>query len=221
MEGPTDDPEVEKLRNRQVKNFFALLLLSLGTPMVLMGDEVRRSQRGNNNAYCQDSEISWFDWTLLDPHRDLHRFVQRLIHLRLRRDLAREDPGLSLNQLLHQADIQWHGVRLNQPDWGQDSLSLAATARSLKGRYLLHLMVNAYWEPLLFELPSPEGPAWQRLVDTYLESADDICDLHDAPLIESPTYFVQPRSVVLLFQATMMNDLIYQQGGRAPDRRRV
>ncbi|MGE5259230.1 MAG: glycogen debranching protein GlgX [Hyphomicrobiales bacterium] len=198
-EGLTDDPEVEKLRNRQVKNFFAVLLLSLGTPMVLMGDEVRRTQRGNNNAYCQDNEISWLDWTLLGPRRDLHRFLQRLIRLRLRRDLFREDPGLSLNQLLRQAAIRWHGVKLNQPDWGQDSHSLAATARSLKGRYLLHLMVNAFWEPLLFELPSPEGPAWQRLVDTYLESPDDICDWPDAPLVESPAYRVQPRSVVLLF----------------------
>jgi isoamylase len=197
-EGPTDDPEVERLRNRQVKNFFAITLLSLGTPMLLMGDEVRRTQGGNNNAYCQDSEISWFDWSLLDKHRDVHRFVQRLVQLRLLRDPSREDPGLSLNQFLRQAEIQWHGVRLNQPDWGQDSHSLAGTARSLRGRYLLHLMVNAYWEPLLFELPSPEGPGWRRLVDTYLEAPDDICDLPDALLVEAPTYLVQARSVVLL-----------------------
>jgi isoamylase len=199
VEGPTDDPEVERLRNRQVKNFFAITLLSMGTPMVLMGDEVRRTQRGNNNAYCQDSEIGWFDWTLLHEHRDVHRFVKTLIQLRLRRDLSQEDPGLSLNQLLRQSEIRWHGVRLNQPDWGHDSHSLAATARSLKGTYLLHLMVNAYWEPLLFELPSPEGPGWQRLVDTHLERPDDICDLPDAPAVESTTYLAQARSVVLLF----------------------
>ena len=198
VEGPTADPEVERLRNRQVKNFFSITLLSMGTPMLLMGDEVRRTQRGNNNAYCQDSEISWFDWTLLDGHRDVHRFVKTLIQLRLRRDLSREDPGLSLNQLLCQSEIRWHGVRLNQPDWGQDSHSLAATARSLKGTYLLHLMVNAYREPLLFELPSPESPGWQRLVDTYLESPADIYDVTTAPIVAGSTYQVQPRSVVLL-----------------------
>ena len=198
VEGPTDDREVEKLRNRQVKNFFALTLLALGTPMLLMGDEARHTQRGNNNAYCQNNEISWFDWTLLEKHRDVHRFVQELIHLRLRRDLSEEDPGLSLNQLLHQGKIQWHGVRLNQPDWGRDSHSLAVTVRSMQGGYLLHLMVNVYWEPLGFELPSPESPGWQRLVDTYLESPADIHDVADAPVVAASTYQVQPRSVVFL-----------------------
>ena len=75
VEGPTDDPAVEKLRNRQVKNFLTVTLMSLGTPMILMGDEVRHTQRGNNNAYCHDNEISWFDWTLVDKHADCHRFV--------------------------------------------------------------------------------------------------------------------------------------------------
>jgi isoamylase len=197
-EGPTDDPEVERLRNRQVKNFFTVTLLALGTPMLLMGDEVRRTQHGNNNAYCQDNEISWFDWALLDKHRDVHRFVKTLVDLRLRRELSREDPGLSLNQLLRQGEIRWHGVRLNQPDWSHDSHSLAATARGFKGGYLLHLMLNAYWEPLAFELPLPEAPGWYRLVDTSLESPDDICDLPAAPIVEPSTYLVQPRSVVLL-----------------------
>ena len=79
VEGPTDDPAVEKLRNRQVKNFLTVTMLSLGVPMILMGDEVRRTQSGNNNAYCQDNEISWFDWTLVTKHADLHRFVTLLI----------------------------------------------------------------------------------------------------------------------------------------------
>ena len=79
VEGPTDDPAVEKLRNRQVKNFLTVTMMSLGVPMILMGDEVRRTQRGNNNAYCQDNEISWFDWTLVEKHADVHRFVSLLI----------------------------------------------------------------------------------------------------------------------------------------------
>ena len=90
VEGPTDDPAVEKLRNRQVKNFLTVTMLSLGVPMILMGDEVRRTQRGNNNAYCQDNETSWFDWTLLEKHADVHRFVSLLIARRLLRDVEHE-----------------------------------------------------------------------------------------------------------------------------------
>ena len=92
VEGPTADPEIERLRHRQVKNFLAITLLSVGTPMLLMGDEVRRTQRGNNNAYCQDNEISWFDWTLVERHRDLHRFVKMLIRQRL---VLGDDPGVA------------------------------------------------------------------------------------------------------------------------------
>ena len=82
-EGPTDDPEIERLRNRQVKNFFTALMLSGGVPMFVMGDEVRRSQRGNNNAYCQDNETNWFDWNLLSKHADVLRFVKLLIERRV------------------------------------------------------------------------------------------------------------------------------------------
>jgi isoamylase len=89
-EGPTDDPTVEALRNRQINNFFVLELLSAGTPMLLMGDEVRRTQRGNNNAYCQDSDISWFDWSLLERHADIHRFVKMLVGFRQRRGVVAE-----------------------------------------------------------------------------------------------------------------------------------
>lgn len=215
VEGPTDDLGVEKLRNRQVKNFFAITLLSLGAPMLLMGDEVRRTQRGNNNAYCQDNEISWLDWTLLDKHRDVHRFVQKLNRLRLRRDLSQEDPGLSLNQLLRQGKIQWHGVKLNQPDWSAESHSLAAAAESLRGRFLLHLMLNAYWEPLEFELPSPVSPGWRRLVDTALDPPHDISVVQTAPVVAGSTYHVQPRSVVLLVSRTSGKP---GSGGRQPRR---
>ena len=125
VEGPSDDPAVEKLRNRQVKNFLTVTMLSLGVPMILMGDEVRRTQRGNNNAYCQDNEISWFDWTLLSKHADVHRFVRLLIARRLMRDVEHERRRVSLNQLLRDAKHAWHGVKLDQPDWSPDSHSLA------------------------------------------------------------------------------------------------
>src|SRR4029450_7867177 len=100
VEGATDDPAIERLRNRQVKNFLTTTMLSLGLPMILMGDEVRRTQRGNNNAYCQDNEISWFDWTLVKKHADLHRFVRLLNAHRRMRDVEPERQRLSLNQVL-------------------------------------------------------------------------------------------------------------------------
>src|SRR2546429_7152659 len=128
VEGPTDDPTVETLRNRQVKNFLTVTLLSIGMPMILMGDEVRRTQRGNNNAYCQDNETSWFDWTLVAKHADVHRFVTLLSAQRLLRDEEPERQRLSLNQLLREANRAWHGVKLGQPDWGNWSHSLAFTA---------------------------------------------------------------------------------------------
>ena len=201
VEGPSNDPAVETLRNRQVKNFLTLTLLAAGTPMLLMGDEVRRTQRGNNNAYCQDNELSWFDWELLKKHADIHRFARIMVLLRGWRDVAKHDPGLSLNQMLRRARIQWHGVKLWQPDWGHDSRSLAITAHSLMGRFLLHGILNAYWEALEFQLPPvTEGPdrQWRRCVDTALDSPHDICELTQAPALREATYLVQPRSTVIL-----------------------
>jgi glycogen operon protein len=200
-EGPTDDPAIEALRNRQVKNFLVLELLAAGTPMVLMGDEVRRSQGGNNNAYCQDGEISWFDWSLLERHADIHRFVKLLNAFRQRRDTVAEGRKVSLNQLLQRAKIQWHGVVLNRPDWSEHSHSLAFTLPTLRGRFRLHGMLNAYWEPLRFELPPiPEESrgGWRRCVDTALASPDDFCPWETAPFVEHGEYIVQPRSVVVL-----------------------
>ena len=117
VKGPSDDPSVEKLRNRQVKNFLTVTMLSLGVPMILMGDEVRRTQYGNNNAYCQDNETSWFDWTLVTRHADVHRFLKLLIERRVLRDLYPEGHPVSLNRLLATANKTWHGVKLGQPDW--------------------------------------------------------------------------------------------------------
>jgi isoamylase len=201
VEGPTENRTVEALRNRQVKNFFALMLLAAGTPMILMGDEVRRTQGGNNNAYCQDSDLNWFDWSLLERHGDVHRFVKALNQFRLRRAVVREASTLSLNELLRRARIEWHGVTLNRPDWSNHSHSLAFTVRSLGGRFLLHGMLNAYWGPLTFELPPlpAEAPQmWRRCIDTALNSPDDIYPWEDAPVLTQATYVVQPRSIVLL-----------------------
>jgi len=199
VEGPTDDPQIEGLRNRQVKNLLLMNMMSLGVPMLLMGDEVRRTQRGNNNAYCQDNEISWLDWTLLERHADIHRFLKRLIRLRSRLDVFKYDHKLSLTQLLQQAQIEWHGVKLYQPDWGYNSHSIAFSVWGR--RELFHVILNAYWKPLEFELPPAPGGSqggWHRIIDTYLEPPDDFCYWSEAPIVEGLTYLARERSAVVL-----------------------
>jgi isoamylase len=200
VEGPTEDPEIEKLRNRQVKNLFTVTMLSLGLPMISMGDEVRRTQQGNNNAYCQDNQTSWFDWTLVEKHADVLRFVRMLCSRRL---LLKEDADqgyANLSELLHMAERTWHGVKLGQPDWSDTSHSLALYAEARNLHLHLYLILNAYWEPLDFELPpaSEEDP-WRLGVDTSLELTDDISDWHTAPPVTTRTYRAGPRSVVALF----------------------
>ena len=126
-EGPTTDPAIEKLRNQQIKNLLAIVLLSAGTPMIMMGDEVRRIQLGNNNAYCQDNALSWLDWSLLEKHEDVLRFVRYLARFRSAFERSRETESFSLAHLYRQRQIQWHGVTPNHPDWGDNSHSLAFT----------------------------------------------------------------------------------------------
>jgi glycogen operon protein len=200
-EGPSSDPEIERLRNRQVKNFLALNLLAIGTPMLLAGDEVRRTQQGNNNAYCQDNEISWFDWSLLKKHAGLRRFVKLLLACRL--DLERDgsDRDETLTHFLGEVRLQWHGVKLDRPDWSPHSHSLAATVRAPRLKAVLHWMLNAYWEPLDFELPpapsSGAGP-WRRWIDTSCEPPDDIFEWRCGLPVAAAHYTVQPHSAVVL-----------------------
>jgi isoamylase len=200
VEGPSDDPAVEALRSRQIRNFLVTVLLAVGTPMLSMGDEMRRTQRGNNNAYCQDNEISWLDWSLLERHRDVHRFVKEMIAFRGRRDVIVERRQLTLNELLRLARIEWHGVELGRPDWSQSSHSLAFTITSFHERFRLHGMINAYWEALRFELPPASGSddAWRRWVDTSLPSPNDVVAWEKAPRLIETTYRVEPRSLALL-----------------------
>ena len=203
VEGPTDDPDIEKLRNRQVKNFLTVTLLAIGAPMLLMGDEMRQTQGGNNNVYCQDNEISWLDWNRLEQHADVHSFVKNLIAARLRWDASDPSREVSLSQILRQARIQWHGIKLSQPDWSPDSHSIALTAWSRRGRLLTHIILNGYWEPLAFELPpvqNLQGKAWRRWIDTSLAPPEDIASWANAPAVPGETYQVQPRSIVVLME---------------------
>jgi isoamylase len=208
VEGPSDDPIVERLRNRQVKNFLTITMFSLGVPMLAMGDEMRRSQRGNNNAYCQDNEISWLDWNLLSRHADVHRFLRLLIARRLRRDLSAERRRLSLNQFLRESKYAWHGVRLGQPDWSSNSRSVAFGAELAGDGLRLHLILNAYWEPLDFELPvvSEGTDTWRRWIDTNLDPPHEIVDWRAAPRVTNKTYQAGERSVVVLIAGCGFED---------------
>jgi glycogen operon protein len=195
-EGPTDDPAIEALRERQIRNAFALTLLSIGTPLLLMGDEVRRTQDGNNNPYCQDKERNWFDWSLCSRNSGLRRFVSLLIRTRKHFAAAYGKP-VSLRELLDRARIEWHGVRLYSPDFSDQSHTLAATGYAEDG-HAFHLMLNAYWEPLPFEIPTTSAAiSWFRMIDTFQASP---LDFHDSPSekIDAASYLVQPRSIVLL-----------------------
>jgi isoamylase len=202
VEGSTEDVAVEKLRNRQVKNFFAVALIAAGMPMILMGDEVRRTQLGNNNAYCQDNDTSWFDWTLLTKHKDVHRFVAQLNAQRLLRNLGSDGQSVSLNQLLHATNLIWHGVKVGQPDWSESSHSIAFTVEVPRERLLYHLIFNAYSEPLDFELPPVDKAGeipWRRWIDTALESPHDIVEWKSAVSVPRYAYQAEAHSVVILY----------------------
>ncbi len=184
-----------------MKNFLAINLLSLGAPMLLMGDEVRRTQRGNNNAYCQDNEISWFDWSRVEPEADLRRFVRELIGLRSLRESVQSEHHLTLAELTELSQIELHGVRIGEPDFGHESRSLAVSASTLSGTQLMYYALNAYWENLEFELPELPTWAtsgWRRIVDTSLASPDDVAHPAVAPAVSAPTYVVGPRSALAL-----------------------
>ncbi|HLX44556.1 MAG TPA: glycogen debranching protein GlgX [Bryobacteraceae bacterium] len=200
VEGPSADPAIESLRNRNVKNLLASTVLSLGMPMIGMGDEVRRTQNGNNNAYCQDNETSWFDWSLVSKHADVHRFVKILIERRLSRNFADETEGETLNQRLRESTKSWHGVKLNQPDWSKWSHSVVLSAEFRKERYRVHWILNAYWEPLEFELPA--NGSWRRWIDTGLEAPEDIAPWADAPPWAGAKYPVRAHSIVVLYART-------------------
>jgi glycogen operon protein len=172
-----------------------------------MGDEVRRSQRGNNNAYCQDNDTSWFDWNLLTQHADVLRFAKLLIERRVMREVEHERRRLSLREFLRQAKHAWHGVKLHQPDWSHLSHSIAISAELKNEGLLLHVVMNSYWEALDFELPILENGLenWRRWIDTALDPPNEICEWKSAIAVPGRTYHVGPRSVVVLIAGDGMS----------------
>jgi glycogen operon protein len=200
VEGPTQDPEVLNLRHRQIKNLVATLMLSQGVPMILAGDELGRTQRGNNNAYCQDNEISWLDWGMMESSKELLRFVKNLIAFRKAHLLFKQREFIG-----HAAEgiprIIWHGVKLYQPEWWRPH-TLAVELRFNGQDSDLYFIFNAFSDQLVFELPQPAaGKRWFRLLDTFLASPHDIAERDkEESLAQGETYWAAPHSCVGLIQ---------------------
>ena len=199
IEGPSADPAVEELRLRQIKNFLTILLTAQGTPMMLMGDEVRRTQKGNNNAYCQDSALSWFDWNLTEKNADLLRFVRGLIRFTRSYSVFHQRHVLIRPVSHNDATITWHGVRRGRPDFSEHSHSIAFELKAPARGEHVFVMINAFWEPLSFEIPPPWADrTWHRVIDTSLPAGQDYLPPEQAPQASSGAYCVCSRSVVVL-----------------------
>jgi glycogen operon protein len=192
IEGPTEIGTVNALRQRQMRNFLTLTLISQGVPLLLQGDELGRTQRGNNNAYCQDNDISWVDWGLEQKNAGLLRFTRLMVGLRKRHF------ALSREQFIGR--VTWHGPKLGEPDWAGQQRALAFHLHGGQGRPDLYVFFNAHWEQQRFALPPVEGRyRWQRLIDTNLPAPDDAVEEKDAvPLRPADHYMAAPRSAVIL-----------------------
>jgi glycogen operon protein len=199
-EGPTDDPDVNALRGRQVRNALLLLLCSHGVPMLLAGDEVGRTQHGNNNAYCLD-EPSWFDWSLVDTNADLLAFTSRVIAFRHAHPVFRR----SAHATGHQRDglfpeVSWHGSYAWTPDWSAHCRLLATMFTD--GDDCVYLAANAHWEGHDVELPElPGNMRWHVFADTWSAAGDRPAAYEPGrePLLEDQTRaYLGPRSVVVL-----------------------
>jgi glycogen operon protein len=208
VEGEADDPGILRLRKQQVKNLACYLLFAAGTPMILGGDEFFRTQRGNNNAYCQDNEISWFDWSEVERHRDVLNFFQQAIAL------TRRYPALQGRKFFTGGDsnangipdIQWFGKNLDDPPWGDPGLRTlcylldGGQSPSGAGEYALFLILNADFRAQGVRLPGlPGGMRWARIIDTSLEAGEDFLEAGREILIDPPGYYIaNPRSTVVL-----------------------
>jgi len=190
VEGETHDAEVLNLRRRQAKNLMATLFLSQGVPMILGGDEFLRTQQGNNNAWCQDNEVSWVDWTLADKNSRFLRFVRELIALRKRHPALRRRSffrGRGRHGTLP-PDVVWHGIEPGYPNFSGSSRTLAfcldGTQTDREPDRDFYVACNAWQETLPFRIPlSPTGRPWRRAIDTAQESPDDIAPLDDGPKV--------------------------------------
>ncbi|MFH1223680.1 MAG: glycogen debranching protein GlgX [Pseudomonadota bacterium] len=210
VEGETKKVDVLKLRNKQMKNAFALMMLSLGVPMINAGDEFGRTQKGNNNAYCQDNEISWLDWALLKKNSDLFRFVQNIIAFRKRNSSLRRrhfyhvPVGADLEKF---RDIDWFGEKGELPNWNFDNFHVAFLIKGwtpLEGLSEkccddIFVIINSHWEPHTYVLPKLNDKKWFFVCDTDKKSPDDIVAPTKSYLLKNQNdYTIAPRSVAIL-----------------------
>ncbi len=172
VEGPTDDPEIEGMRNRLVKNALGILMLSRGTPMMLAGDEFRNTQGGNNNAYCQDGPISWLDWDNARKHADVLDFLKAMVKLRNSHPVIRNSRNTGRNSSGYD-ELSFHGTRPWSIDVNSPLLCFGFMFAEPKADFevpedsFIYCAVNSYWEDMDFELPQlPEGFRWQPYADT-------------------------------------------------------
>ncbi|WP_250519137.1 glycogen debranching protein GlgX [Caballeronia sp. ATUFL_M1_KS5A] len=201
-EGETADRAIFGLRLRQARNFVAILLLSQGVPMLLAGDEILRSQRGNNNAFCQDSALSWMDWRLSADAEDMLRFVREMIALRKRHPSLRRRrflTGLAESGHTH-PDVAWHGERLHEPAWhdGRARFVAFTLAGQAPGEPMLHVVFNMNDDARDAALPVLELQSWRRLVDTSAEPPRDIVTDTETADVERGACRIEARSVVVL-----------------------
>jgi len=193
-EGDTKDSGIEALRKKQIKNFLLTLLISRGVPMLLGGDELRRTQGGNNNAYCQDNETSWYDWSRLEQHDEILRFTRGMIALR------RAHPILSQEQFYTDAEIHWFGPQRGLPNWADPKEKQFACLIHEDEEHALYIMFNAGTEAVDFALPLvPAVDGWHLAADTAREAAQDLFAAGEEPLFKDVrTYRMNPRSSAIL-----------------------
>ncbi len=210
VEGPSTDTQIESLRERQIKNMMATLILSLGVPMILGGDEFRRTQKGNNNPYCQDNHISWFDWALVEKNAGMHRFTRELIHFLKRHPTLRRQSFYSGNVDKEDClpDITWYGDKGEPPGWDGNNLCLSVFIKGDSGVKSentdepddIFIMFNANPEPRTFHIPVPcSGGEWKLAINTQDRSPEDIFLPGDEPkLKEQETFVLKGHSLAVL-----------------------
>ena len=194
VEGPSADPDVEKMRNRLIKNFLLTLFISRGVPMLLGGDELRRTQHGNNNAYCQDNEVSWFDWSLVEKHKEIQRFTRGIITFR------RAHPVLRREVFYTDADIKWFAPNGTTPDWMDEQQKSFACLILGQTEPDLFLMFNANTRSVDFAIPAlSSNKIWRLAVDTARIAPDDLFEAGKEPSLQGQISFrVEPRSSAIL-----------------------
>jgi glycogen operon protein len=194
VEGPSDDPAVEHLRNSLIKAFVLTLFVSRGVPMLLGGDEFRRTQRGNNNAYCQDNEVSWFDWSLVEKHKEIHRFTRGMIAFR------RAHPVLRKEVFYTDADIKWFAPNGAAPVWADERQKSFACLILGETEPDLFVMFNADSGSVDFAIPPlPSDKIWRLAVDTGRIAPDDLYEAGKEPSLQGQISIrVEPRSSAIL-----------------------